>query len=167
MSSTTRLIIVTGLQGTGKTTVAKRIAEKFNASILRTDVIRKELFEKRQYTPEETRRVYDEMCERARKLLQGNTSIVLDAMFSKEQERIQARNVADGVGAQFQIVEVVCSEDVIKERIDARTGDASEATYEIYLKFKNLFEPVLDEHIILDNSGSLNDIDNQISVLLY
>jgi len=165
MNSTTKLIVVIGLQGTGKTTVAKKVTEMFNAVLLRTDVIRRELFKERQYTLEETKRVYGEMFERARKSLQEGKTVVLDAMFVKEQERTQARNIADGVGAQFQVVEVVCSEDVIKERIEARSGDASEATFEIYLKFKNLFEPVLEEHITIDNSGSLEDIDTQLNKL--
>src|SRR5437667_5801 len=43
------LILVCGLQGAGKTTVAKRIATIISALILRTDVIRKQLWELRRY----------------------------------------------------------------------------------------------------------------------
>jgi predicted kinase len=40
------LVLVCGLPSTGKSTVAKQIAEDFNGKILRTDVIRRELFKK-------------------------------------------------------------------------------------------------------------------------
>ena len=165
MGSSPKLIIVIGLQGTGKTTVSKKVVEIFDAVLLRTDVIRRELFKERHYTVEETKRVYSEMFERAEESLRERKTVVLDAMFAKRDERIQAKKVADKIGVQFQIVEVVCSEDVIEKRIKARSGDASEATFEIYLKFKNLFELVLEEHITVDNSGSLKDIDTQLGGL--
>ena len=54
-----KLIIVCGLQGTGKTTVAKKIAEKINAVILRSDVLRMEILKDPKYTEEEKQKIYD------------------------------------------------------------------------------------------------------------
>jgi len=164
MSSDVLLVITTGLQGTGKSTVAKKIAGILGAHLLRTDVIRRELFHERQYTQEETERVYAEMFERARKLLQRGNSVVLDAMFVKEYERVPAREIAERLGIRFQIVEIICEEEVVKQRIKERSGDASEATFEHYLMFKDLMDPVRGEHITIDNSGILDDLDAQLEL---
>jgi predicted kinase len=158
------LIIVCGLQGTGKTTVAKRIAEKINAILLRTDVLRKELVQVPQYTKEEKRRVYDEMFARAKSLLQNDVGVVLDANFSEQSYRNQARELAQKTHTEFKIVEVDTPEKIVKTRLENRFGDESEAGYREYLRNRDLFEPITEDHILIDNSGALNDTDLQIAV---
>ncbi|PSQ47007.1 kinase, partial [Halobacteriales archaeon SW_6_65_15] len=61
-----QLIVVCGLPGVGKTTVAEAIAERVDGRLLRTDVIRKEIISDPDYTAEESRMVYGELFERAR-----------------------------------------------------------------------------------------------------
>lgn len=157
------MIIVCGLQGTGKTTVAKRIAAKIGAVSLRTDAIRKELKEVPQYTEQEMQDVYDEMFSRAQKLLLKNRNVILDATFTKKRNRDQAKKIAEEAKTDFKIVKVVCSrDDIIRKRIRERSGDASEAGVEIFERNKSLFEPIVEEHIVIDNSGTLEDIDEQL-----
>ncbi|MGQ9631192.1 MAG: AAA family ATPase [bacterium] len=156
------LVIVCGLQGVGKTTVAKKIAENINAVLLRTDVIRGELFETPRYTEEEKQKVYEEMFSRARKSLREGRDVVLDATFIKKENRDRARKIAKEEKADFKIVEVVCSEDIVKKRIEERFGDESEAKFEHFLKYKNSFGPIIGEHIIIDNSGTFEDIGEQL-----
>ena len=156
------LVIVSGLQGTGKTAVAKRIAAKLHAALLRTDVLRKTLVDIPQYTEEEKQRVYDEMFSRAQKLLHENRDVVLDATFIKQRNRDQAKKIAEQARTDFKIVEIICPEDIIRNRIAGRMQDESEAGFEQYLKNKRLFEQIMQEHIIIDNSGTLDDIDAQL-----
>jgi predicted kinase len=63
------LFVVCGLQGTGKTAVSRLISWKTGAVLLRTDVIRRELFEKPTYSEEEKNRVYEEMFARDQELM--------------------------------------------------------------------------------------------------
>jgi predicted kinase len=156
------LVIVCGLQGVGKSTVAQRIAAKMDALLLRTDVIRKELIGKPDYSEQEMQRIYDEMFARALKSLQQKKHVVLDATFTKQSNRVQAKKVAQEVETGFKIVEVTCLEDEVQRRIEKRSGDASEARFREYLKYKFLFEPIVEEHISINNSGSVEDIDKQI-----
>src|SRR5437762_372033 len=115
------LILVCGLQGAGKTTVAKRIATIISALILRTDVIRKQMFEAPQYTDLEMQKVYDEMFLRARKLLHEKRTVVLDATFLKELNRNQAKELPEESESDFMVVLVQCDdEQVIKKRIGER-----------------------------------------------
>jgi len=154
------LILVCGLQGAGKTTVAKRIATMVSALTLRTDVIRKQMFEAPQYTELEMQRVYDEMFLRARKLLQEKRTVVLDATFLKELNRNQAKELAEESESDFMVVAVQCDdEQVIKKRIRERV-DPSDATYDVRLTSK--FEPIVGAHVIVNNCGSVEGIDDQL-----
>lgn len=156
------LIIVCGLQGTGKTTVAKKIAERLNAVLLRTDVIRKELTSKPSYTEEEKQKVYNEMFFRARELLKKKRRVVLDATFRKKENRRYAESVAKELSVAFKLVVVECSEKITRERIKNRRRDESDARLEDYLRFKSSFDPIKRNHIIVDNSRNLEYIDKQL-----
>lgn len=148
------LIIVCGLSGTGKTTVAKLIAEKLSAAHLRTDVIRKELSERPSYNDEEKEKVYREMFARSEELLKIG-SVVLDATFLKRRHRQIAKDLAGKIGAPFYMVEAVCPEKIIRERLTKRVGDASEARFSEYLAQKKELEPIMEEHFTIDTAGNI------------
>jgi len=111
-----KLIIVTGLQGSGKSTTAKKLSDLLDAVLLRSDVIRKELFEVRHYTQKETDIVFNTMFERARSNLIENKNVVLDAVFAKKSERDLIQEISDECKAQFILIEIVCDESEIKKR---------------------------------------------------
>jgi predicted kinase len=158
------LIILTGLVGTGKSTVGKMIAKRIGAVMLSTDVIRRELFPKRTYSKEESRRTYEEMLERAAKLLSKNKSVILDATFSKEDYRNEAKDIARKTKSGWQVVELTCDPKVIRERFSARkkTSDPSEATYLIYLRMRKWYERPSGRHITIDNSGGPKETEKQV-----
>lgn len=159
------LVIVCGLQGTGKTYVARKIAEKIQAELLRTDVIRKELLKKTTYSGKEIQNIYREMFLRTSGLLRRNKNVVLDATFAVEANRILARDVASSENTIHKVVEVICDENVVEQRIKERSGDESDAEFDVYLKYKPLFEPITESHIIIDNSGTRKETDLQIDTL--
>ena len=159
------LIIVCGLQGTGKTYVAGKIAEKVNANLLRTDVIRKELSEQNTYSGKEIQNIYQEMFVRAETLLRQQRNTVLDATFSSDHNRKAARQLAASFQQDFILVEVVCDEKVVEKRITARKNDASDADFNVYLKYKSLFDPLNGEHIIIENSGTIEETELQIEAI--
>jgi hypothetical protein len=43
-------------------------------------------------------------------------------------------------------------------------GDDSEASYQEYLITRDLFEQITEDHIEINNSGTLDDLDMQIAV---
>lgn len=147
------LVVVCGLPGAGKTTVAERISDRSDARILRTDVIRKELFSDPTYTEAETEAVYAELLERAREAVLDGRSVVLDATFAKRQFREDARELAERVANRFELVKVECDESVVRERIERRDG-ISDADFDVYLHFTELFDGIDSEHLVVDNSGS-------------
>lgn len=148
------LLIVCGLQGTGKTTVASALARTLGAVHLRNDVIRKELFLAPTYEPDETDKAYEEVLRRAEPLLKEGKTIILDATFAKETHREAAKKLADDTRSSFLIFRTVADESIVKERIEARANDASDAVFDDHLKTKKRFEPISMPHTIIDTGAA-------------
>ncbi len=153
------LVVVCGLPGVGKTTVAERVAEHVDARILRTDVIRKELFPEPTYAEEETEAVYAELLERARDRVAEGESVVLDATFADERFRAAARETADRAADRFALVKVECDESVVKKRIRRRDG-ISDADFDVHLHFKELFDRVDATDAVRGTGGDVVVVDN-------
>ena len=146
------LIMVCGLPGTGKTTLAKAVAERIGAVHISSDTVRMKMLKERTYSEEEKERVYDFMLEEAEKELRKGKKVVLDATFYRKKLREKARETA---GSGFFIVECVTHENLLKERIFSRKESESEADFEVYKKVKTEFEPVEEEHLAVDTSMAL------------
>ena len=155
MTDTPRLVVVCGLPGVGKTTVAETVADRLDADLVRTDVVRKDLFPEPEYTAAESRRTYEAVFGRADALLSADGAAVLDGTFRRAARRERARAVARRHGAEFDLLRVACDERVAKRRIRAREGDASDADVEVYDLLRAEFEPANDP-LVVDNSGDLD-----------
>jgi uncharacterized protein len=135
-----RLVAVGGFSGTGKTTLAAALAPDIGARPgavhLRSDVERKALFgvcettrlAPEHYAPEVTARVYRRIEDRARAALQAGHSVVADAVFARGEERQALEDVARQAGAAFTGIWLTAPGDRLAERVEARRGDASDAT---------------------------------------
>lgn len=167
------LIVMSGLSGSGKSSVARRLGATLNAKIVLSDVVRKTLagvpltehrserFGGGIYTPEMTKRTYDEMYRQAKEEAAAGRSVVLDAAFLRSAERIKARKTADEANADFYIIECVCSDDEVRRRLDRRVrsgSSPSDATFDTYQMQKKSAEPVIEmprfRHILSDTTVS-------------
>ncbi len=157
--------MICGLPGTGKTTLAKAVAEKIDAISINSDSIRMSMLEEREYTEEEKKMIYQAMFEEAGKNLKEGKNVVLDATFYKKELRESVEEVAKEAGTGFCIVECVTHEDLLKERIFKRKKEEteSEADFEVYKKVKTQFEPIEEEHLAVDTSVEL---EKQIELVM-
>lgn len=151
-----RLIMVCGLPGTGKTTVAKKIADSTKSFVFNTDVLRKELFDDPDYSKREKELVYNLLFEMAGKFLMTAKNVVLDGTFYKKELRERGEELAEKMKSDFHVVEVVCEEKTVKERLVKRKGGVSDADYGVYLKLKKQFEPIKGKHAVIE-SGKKED----------
>lgn len=159
------IIIICGLPGVGKTTLAKNLAPRINASILSSDKIRKELFPIPTYSTAELKMVYDVMIITAKYLNDIGENCILDATFNREDSRIEVKKKLGLKDRQFQIIECSCPEDVAISRLESRRDDYSDATIQVYQKMKGMREPVQVDHITMDTTQSPDE--NATKVVEY
>lgn len=155
------LVVLCGLPGVGKSTVAAFVTERLAANRIRTDAVRKGLFEDPQYTDKESETVYGELYDRTRESLGRGESVVLDATFADRRRRHEARSIADDLGTNFRLLEVVCDRAVAEERI-AERDDISDADVEVYRHFREEFHPIEMHHVPIDNSGTKAETRAQV-----
>ena len=177
----TLLLIMAGLVGTGKTSVAEALSHSLGLTIISADITRKRLagiaptehrfegFGGGIYSEEFSRKTYDEMFAQARELLSQGQSVILDASFKKRQDRLQARSLAEKVKADFAVIECLLTEETVKNRLEQRLkdGSVSDGRWEIFEQQKQDFDKITElpseNHIILDTSQPMSNIVKAVS----
>nr|WP_256296564.1 AAA family ATPase [Haloarchaeobius salinus] len=149
------LLVVCGLPGAGKTTIAEAVADRVDGRLVRTDVVRKDLFPDPEYTEAEKLAVYAELLARGREAVEDGETAVLDGTFKEARFREDVVDLAADLGVDFRLVKVECDEAVARRRIRERTDDESDADPELHSRFRELFDPVECDHVVVDNSGDL------------
>lgn len=161
------LIVVTGLPGTGKTTIAESLAKEIDAVVFSTDKIRKMIFEKPVYNEEDKRIVYDELFSLTGKYLASRKNVILDGTFYTKALRQSAKEVGKTFFENVYFVYCETPEELLKERIDKRKDKFSDADYSVYLKMKKIFEEFEDDVIIIDTSNPVNTNIDIIKTRIY
>ena len=163
------LVAVSGLSGSGKSSVARKIAPTLGpvpgALILSSDMIRK-----RQcgvdpltrlgpdaYNPVIDDAVYGEMMEIASAALSSGHAAILDATFLKPRHRDAAQALARETGVVFAGLCLDADQATLENRIRARHGDASDATVDILRRQLNAPRGGVAWHRI-DAAGPLETI---------
>ena len=149
------LWVVWGMVATGKSTVARALGETLDIGLQRSDVVRKALFEKVAaketvvdfgkgiYSRQATALTYGKLLRLAQAAIEQGRSVVLDATFSRRNQRREVLRLAGETGAAIVFVECACSEETLRRRLAERTGtrSVSDARLEHYEALKAAFEP--------------------------
>ena len=174
------LILTCGLMGTGKTTVARGLEAATCATLLRSDVIRKEIFgadshqsaqadfKEGIYTEEKTERTYEELLKRAGKAIEKGRPVIVDASFRKASNREDFAKLASRCDVPFLILHVDCPPDLALTRLDRRQSeesDASDARRALYTQQANVFEKPSDKDAKIDVDTS-QEVDYNVSLIL-
>ncbi len=170
------MVIMSGLTGSGKSTVAERLGSLLAGTVVSSDVVRKQLaglttathryepFGQGIYTPEWTRRTYDEMLRQAQPVLASGGCVILDASFLRSRERTLAIGTASRIGARAVLVESTAPHEVLLQRLTERQGaaTASDGRPEILEAQIPCREEVVefseDDHIRIDATQATNAI---------
>jgi predicted kinase len=138
-----RLLAIGGLSGTGKSTLARALGGLMGrapgARVLRSDVFRKRIMglppEARlppsHYTAQSDAETWETLFESADDHLSCGTSVIIDAVFMRRSERDVVAMLADRARVPFTGLWLEAPERDRIARVNARSGDASDAGAEV------------------------------------
>ena len=174
-SDTPGLIVVHGLSGTGKSTLARSLAERTGFAHHSSDRIRKQIAgleptarvgperEDWLYSGEMSARTYDAMYGQGEEDLRAGKGVILDATFQRRVERDRARLSAVRTGRPVLFVECTAPEEVVLRRLRARTAagdDPSDADERVFRAQQRNYEThAADEEadcVRVDTSGEID-----------
>jgi uncharacterized protein len=161
------MLVVMGRVGTGKSTVAKRLASELDWPVFSSDQIRKTLagvpltqrtppeLRDKIYSARTTQQTYKKIvndglaaigCSRERRprRLQPHNGVILDATFSTRALREFLRHECEKANVQVQFVELEVDPEEIKKRLKSRdeeTAEISDARPEDFEKLYSSYEP--------------------------
>ncbi|HUC04964.1 MAG TPA: AAA family ATPase, partial [Acidimicrobiales bacterium] len=152
-----RLVLVGGLPGTGKSTLALSLARHLGATVIRSDEVRRQLlgpdafagghpdgFDLGRYAPSATDATYDSMIASARARLRMGETVVLDATFRRQADREAARALARTTSSDLEEFRCVAPRALAERRLSLRLAeghDPSEATAAVARRMEATFDP--------------------------
>jgi uncharacterized protein len=148
------LVLVGGLPGTGKSTLARGLEAAARFQVIRSDVVRKELaaadssptaFGAGIYTPEWTERTYGGCLRRAEELLFNGGRVLIDASFRSDWHRRLFFDLAARLAVPALFLVCRAEPEVVQRRLAARRGDASDADWAVHQELASQWEPVGEE----------------------
>jgi aminoglycoside phosphotransferase family enzyme/predicted kinase len=134
------LLITSGIVGSGKSTVARHLAARLGAIVVRTDAVRKRLagvpltehepagFGEGRYTADMGRRTYAEALRLAAETLEAGWPALVDGAFSSAALRDEARRLAARHGVPFTLLWCDAPDAVLAERLRRREEDVREVS---------------------------------------
>lgn len=180
-SSLPTIFVISGLSGTGKSALAKRLSYQTNIKRLSSDEIRKELagvpkhesakadYNEGIYSPDFTKNVYSKMLDLAEREIQSNRSVILDATFNSDLYRNMIIDLTKKIDTDIVLIEREADCEIVTERLKKRAlkrNTSSDADLDIYKRQLSEYKPWnICKGITYEKIGNVEDL-NELSVLL-
>jgi adenylylsulfate kinase len=161
------IILIAGLPGSGKTTLAKAVSARCGGTVLNKDDIRAALFppEQIEYSTEQDDFCLKVMLDVARYLFRKNSSalVFIDGRpFSREYQISQVLQAAEELEQPWLILHCVCSEVTARKRLQQAGHVAGNRDFELYERVRDLFEKIQRSHLVVDTDQPLDDCVEQV-----
>jgi len=181
---TPQIVVVFGLMGTGKTSLAKELGKQTGWPVISSDETRKNLkgispttrkwepFEKGLYSEEVSRKTYRKMRDEARKWLNQEQSVILDGSYKRQEERLSLMELAKKNKARIRFIECRAPLKTIRQRLEQReraTRSISDGRWEIFHRQRKDFDPianpVLSKCLRIRTTGSIESLRKNLILL--
>ncbi len=156
-----QILVMVGVSGSGKSTVAKQIAAQTQGIQIRSDAVRKHLaglellqrgdqtgeFGEGIYTPEMTAKTYNRLLELGLLLASQGLTVILDAKYDQHHFREAVLTHAQQAEIPIKLIHCQASPETLRTRLNQRQGDIADATAKILATQLATFEPLAPAEI--------------------
>jgi len=169
------IVLLAGLPGTGKSTLAHALAEYLNGAILSKDAIRHALFAPPdvEYSAAQDDFVLQIMLQAAVWILRKNPAriVFLDGRtFSRRYQIELVLEAAHNLNQPWRILECICSDETARSRLETQSASgghpAGNRNFNLYLEVKARFEPITWPKTVIDTDHPLDDCLQKAIVVL-
>ena len=151
-----QLIVLAGLPGSGKSTVAEGLSRELSAPVFAVDPIEAAMWRSGLAKAETGVAAYGVAVALADEHLRLGHSVIVDAVNPVEAPRAAWRDLATKYRADLKIIECVCVDEAeYRRRIEARIRNIDgmpEVTWARVLQRRAEYEPWTDQRLVLDTS---------------
>jgi adenylylsulfate kinase len=156
------IVMMAGLPGTGKSTLARALAARTGGAILDKDEIRAALFAPGdiEFSTEQDDFCMEVILDTAGYLLRKDAEryVFLDGRpFSRRYQLERVIEYAVGLGQPWRILECVCSEDTALKRIEEQKHMAGNRDFSLYVRVAAGFEEIRFSKTRVDTDRPLEE----------
>ena len=124
-----KLLLIAGISGTGKTTIAKELSERYDAVIYSKDMFKEILFDTVGFRSAEEKDVLDKasillMLKAAEAAVVMGKRVIMESNFM-ERDKAPLKEFEERTGDRIMTLKMTCDIDVLFERLVKRDGEVS------------------------------------------
>ncbi len=158
------IVLMAGLPGSGKTTLAGALAVRTSGRVLNKDEVRHALFspDEIEYSSPQDDFCLQVMLKTAAQLLRRVPSriVFLDGRpFSRRYQIDNVVNAAASLHQSCRILECVCPEEVARQRLEEQSASgahpAGNRNFQLYMEVKSRFESISLPRTVIDTGQPL------------
>lgn len=156
-----KVILIFGLQGSGKTTLATELGKVLKGVVLTTEVIRSELFQSESlanssdFTELELKITYRTVELLLTKIIDYCSLVIIDGVYRYWHQRNNILKICERNKIELIIYHLTCSEVIAQMRLEERKRKnvSHLGDYNAYRKVKETFEYPKDGEMTIDTSN--------------